>query len=232
MFIKLRVECLKAVSFAISKESTRYYLQGVCFDKQGVLVATDGYRLAAIRPKQGLGAWCSDNFILPADTIKKILSVKTTMKKAALYFGIDTETKIASVFHEEGKGNRLTLASFSFYFIDGTFPDWRRAIPTAENFNRSEKSTGLNAQGFNSKYLGDFSAFGKSVNVFMNTDPQAPCVFRANEAAYEALGVLMPIRVDDFFDVVPIWAVKATLPAASESETAPDSEKGASCVEY
>lgn len=203
--ITINTSSLKACAFAMSKEKCRYYLNGVYFD-DGILVATDGHKLAAIKP----ATWESEkgeSFILPSDTVAKIIAVKPHSKKMPpLLVTFDTETKIARVHHTDKEGNEMPLAAFPYKPIDGTFPSWRRVIPSSENFQRGEeKESNLNAAGFNSEYLGMFKAFGKSVKMFLNLSPAEPCIFRARNDEFEALGLLMPMRVDEFSDVVPSW---------------------------
>lgn len=112
---------LSAVSFAISTEETRYYLNGVFFHPApcGVLlVATDGHRLAKRAVPISTGA--------PSDMPGVIIPRKTVGVLAALLPADGDVTIDVSdariTFHMEGK--RL-----SSKLIDGTFPDYQRVIP-------------------------------------------------------------------------------------------------------
>ncbi|TCR07232.1 DNA polymerase III subunit beta [Neorhizobium sp. JUb45] len=101
------------VSFAISTEETRYYLNGAFFHSEegarSVAVATDGHRLARNRGPE-LPAFAG--IIVPRKTVG--LLPKGSAKVSV------SDTKI-----------RIESAGFLMVskLIDGTFPDYRRVIP-------------------------------------------------------------------------------------------------------
>lgn len=100
------------VSFAISTEETRYYLNGIFFhvvDGIGVAVATDGHRLARNR-----GPELPDfaGIIVPRKTVGLLPKGSVNVSVS------DTKIRIQSA--------DLTLVS---KLIDGTFPDYVRVIP-------------------------------------------------------------------------------------------------------
>lgn len=192
-------KCLKAVQPFISKEETRYYLNGIGIDPSGVLIATDGHRLGAIKPVEFFGK--CDMFILPADSIKKILSVKPDTKHLPLYVTLDPVAKTATIHHGATADNRMVLASFPMTPIDGTFPDWRRVIPKDEAFEKPAHA------GFNANYLSAFASLGEHLKLKLNSDPKGPSVMQGNTSEWEALGVLMPMRTDDFA-TLPAWVKK------------------------
>jgi len=209
--VTIRVEVLKAVAPFISKEETRYYLRGAFFSK-GLVVTTDGHRLAALNPVNDPNDWAAESpdFILPEETIKKIMSVKPSGKYAKLFVALDTKTNIATVFEKDKDNNRDTKAAFPYEPIDGTYPDFRRVIPKPENFlfprNLIKEGGTEIKQGFNSKYLGEFSSFGKEVTLYMNIEQYAPCLFRAKTEIFDAVGVLMPMRVSYHEGaIIPDW---------------------------
>lgn len=100
------------VSFAISTEETRFYLNGIFLhvvDGVGVAVATDGHRLARNRgPELPVFA----GIIVPRKTVS--LLPKGTAKVSV------SETKICI------ETTDLLIVS---KLIDGTFPDYERVIP-------------------------------------------------------------------------------------------------------
>ncbi|MBZ9852839.1 DNA polymerase III subunit beta [Mesorhizobium sp. CA13] len=111
---------LATVSFAISSEETRYYLNGIHWhvDEHLHAVATDGHRLAKFTAQAPQGAAGMPAIIIPrhtVDLIGKILEDKRPVKVEV------SDTRI-----------RLTSGSVSLVskLIDGTFPDYRRVIPT------------------------------------------------------------------------------------------------------
>ncbi|MBM2575857.1 DNA polymerase III subunit beta [Jannaschia sp. Os4] len=113
--------------FAISTEETRYYLNGVYLhvaegaDGQVLrAVATDGHRLARIDAEVPEGAEGMPGVIVPRKTVgelKKLLEDDEAQIEVSV-----AETKIRF------KTTGIVLTS---KVIDGTFPDYARVIPTA-----------------------------------------------------------------------------------------------------
>ena len=129
---ELPAETLKQIidktRFAISTEETRYYLNGIFFhvsdDPQPVLkaAATDGHRLARVTVPRPDGAEGMPDIIVPRKCIgelRKLLeevegSVAISLSATKIRFGLG--------------GAVLTSK-----LIDGTFPDYSRVIPTAND---------------------------------------------------------------------------------------------------
>jgi len=120
---------IEKTQFAISTEETRYYLNGIYFHVmesggKSVLraVATDGHRLARVEtdaPGQALGM---PGVIIPRKAVAEIIKL---VDDAGDDVGIElSSTKI-----------RLTLGSvvLTSKLIDGTFPDYQRVIPAAND---------------------------------------------------------------------------------------------------
>jgi DNA polymerase-3 subunit beta len=115
--------------FAISTEETRYYLNGIYFHVVGEgsaarlrAVATDGHRLAKAEIAAPEGSAGMPGVIVPRKTvgeIQKLLEDPATEVKVAL-----SEAKI-----------RLTIGDvvLTSKLIDGTFPDYERVIPKAND---------------------------------------------------------------------------------------------------
>lgn len=125
---------LRAVSFAISTEETRYYLNGVHMHpvEGGVmLVATDGHRLAKrFLPVQGV-ADDMPGIIIPRKTvgiIDKVLPKSGTVSIAI------SKSKIALTAGVVRVVSKL---------IDGTFPDYRRVVPQSGPQQAEIDSTAL-----------------------------------------------------------------------------------------
>lgn len=104
------------VAFAISTEETRYYLNGVFFhgvDGKTIAVATDGHRLG-----RHIAAATEDfpGIIVPRKTVglfpKGMVAVSVSENKIRI------------------EATDFTLVS---KLIDGTFPDYQRVIPTAND---------------------------------------------------------------------------------------------------
>jgi len=115
--------------FAISTEETRYYLNGIhlhATTSEGVpvlrAVATDGHRLARCEVPLPEGAAGMPGIIVPRKTVAEL-------RKLVDETGMDvtvslSESKIRFAFDD------LVLVS---KLIDGTFPDYERVIPTAND---------------------------------------------------------------------------------------------------
>jgi len=114
--------------FAISTEETRYYLNGIFLhvsdEAQPVLkaAATDGHRLARVTVPRPAGAEGMPDVIIPRKCVaelRKLLdevdgTVQISMSETKIRFGLGT-------------------AVLTSKLIDGTFPDYSRVIPTAND---------------------------------------------------------------------------------------------------
>lgn len=115
--------------FAISTEETRYYLNGIYLhetkaDDMAVLraVATDGHRLAQVQMPLPEGAADMPAVIVPrkaVSEIRKLLSETDGDVQVGL-----SESKLRVAFDDTVLTTKL---------IDGTFPDYERVIPTAND---------------------------------------------------------------------------------------------------
>jgi DNA polymerase-3 subunit beta len=114
--------------FAISTEETRYYLNGIFIhvsdEAQPVLkaAATDGHRLARVTVPRPEGAAGMPDVIIPRKCVaelRKLLdevdgTVQVSLSESKVRFG-------------------LGAAILTSKLIDGTFPDYSRVIPTAND---------------------------------------------------------------------------------------------------
>ncbi|HUG45082.1 MAG TPA: DNA polymerase III subunit beta [Sphingomicrobium sp.] len=111
--------------FAISSEETRYYLMGIFLhvaDDQLKAAATDGHRLARIVLPKPDGADGMPDVIVPRKCVaelRKLLdelegTVEITLSPTKIRFGLGS-------------------AVLTSKLIDGTFPDYNRVIPTAND---------------------------------------------------------------------------------------------------
>jgi DNA polymerase-3 subunit beta len=124
--------------FAISTEETRYYLNGIYVhvsdEAQPVLkaAATDGHRLARVTVPRPEGAQGMPGVIIPRKCVgelRKLLDEVDGTVQVAL-----SDSKIRF-----GLGNAVLTSKL----IDGTFPDYTRVIPTA-----NDKLLKLDPRGF------------------------------------------------------------------------------------
>ncbi len=121
------VTLIDKTRFAISTEETRYYLNGIFFHAPagaGTLraVATDGHRLARVEIPLPAGAEGMPDIIIPRKCVaevRKLLDERDGEVEIAL-----SAAKIRF---------RIGAAILTSKLIDGTFPDYSRVIPTAND---------------------------------------------------------------------------------------------------
>jgi DNA polymerase-3 subunit beta len=120
-------EMIQQTIFAVSDDETRYFMNGVYFEKgedQLVMVATDGRRLAYIS-KEAAGVKDFKGIIIPP----KILNIIT--KRAGDEGMISLSITDRTIFVQFGS---YRLSSI---LIEGQFPNYRRVIPEKQNFSFS-----------------------------------------------------------------------------------------------
>jgi len=131
-------QIIDKTKFAISTEETRYYLNGIYLhvsdEAQPVLkaAATDGHRLARVTVPRPDGAQGMPGVIIPRKCVvelRKLLdevdgTVQVSLSDSKIRFGL---------------GNAVLTSKL----IDGTFPDYSRVIPTA-----NDKLLKLDPRGF------------------------------------------------------------------------------------
>lgn len=164
--ITIPTDLLKAAAVCASTDQHRYYLNGVFVDPHGYLVSTDGHRLFCAQID--LDTAHPVGTIIPNDAIKKAL---TGFKDVIITL---TPNRLGDTLYTP---------------VDGTFPDWRRVVPT--------DVSGAIAQ-FDPAYVGDFGKVAKILGdkkgaprIWHNGDSPAGIEF-TREGCF---GVLMPMRV-------------------------------------
>lgn len=110
---------LARVAPAMSKEETRYYLNGVFFEFKGglKLTAVDGHKLLHFAPEDSVDYPEIEPFILPRETVNHICAVK-----CGVWFMKATKTRVE--FRDSVSG--VVIRS---KFVDGSFPEYTRVIP-------------------------------------------------------------------------------------------------------
>jgi DNA polymerase III sliding clamp (beta) subunit (PCNA family) len=203
MHFEIDLRAIKACSFAMSSEETRYYLKGVCLEitaAHGVVaIATDGHRLIAMQSAPGNGGVVPGfnmpehlEIIIPADTVKRI-KINKRYSDGILRQVSDTQWQI----EHDGQ-------IWAFTPIDGAFPAWRRVLP-------KHQTPGDRAH-FNPDYLADMQKAGeiyaKGVDAAIITDGGNPAWCRWDSADVPGFGVVMPKRLlaDAFTMNPPSWA--------------------------
>jgi DNA polymerase III subunit beta len=120
---------IERTQFAISTEETRYYLNGIYFHVLGDggaarlrAVATDGHRLAKAEVSAPEGSTGMPGVIVPRKTVGEIQKLLEDPESEVTVALSDTKLRLTV--------GKLLLTS---KLIDGTFPDYERVIPKAND---------------------------------------------------------------------------------------------------
>ena len=111
--------------FAISSEETRYYLMGIFLhiaDDQLKAAATDGHRLARIVLPKPDGADGMPDVIIPRKCVAELRKLLEEVEGTV-------EVSLSPTKIRFGLGSAVLTSKL----IDGTFPDYNRVIPTAND---------------------------------------------------------------------------------------------------
>jgi DNA polymerase-3 subunit beta len=195
MKITVQHDTIKALLLIAPKADIRYYLNGVCVDvRQGqvTLVATDGHRLLAVPvTADDVESAIDGQYIIPRDVLDAVKPVKIPRSDT-----LPLTIEIADA--------RITITGATTATsptVDGRFPDWRRVTPTSANNEPAQ---------YQPEYIG---AFGKVGELFGGKNVKCVIHYNGMSAALvtfptsEALGVIMPLRVDsDKHPGLPAWA--------------------------
>jgi hypothetical protein len=170
-------DLLKAALVCASSEESRYYLRGVHLAITGHLVTTDGHRMFVGR----LAERPTIDVIVPYDAVQVALKMAGARVK---------EIEIDLV------GNRI--GQIQYTPVDGTFPDWRRVVPTGEETpsNNPELNDGPEHVHFEHTYIGDLAKMGKLLGGASMLHPTSASngALVTFGARADCFGVLMPKR--------------------------------------
>lgn len=199
----------------ISSEETRYYLNGVYIEPHPdggvIMAASDGHVLAAVRDKtahiSGDGGWiCS----VPKGPFITALKRKSA---GTLHF-VDSSVYLTDAIlgqdatDPEFDPTIITAQHNAIAYarpVDGTFPEWRRLIPSA----KADASTRIVLNGKH------FDRFNKAVaalaedgtpelSIAMPRDMQSPIVIQSGRAK-DFFGLVMPMREQEKAEPNPEW---------------------------
>jgi len=173
----IATDLIKAALVCASSEETRYYLRGVHLATTGHMVTADSYRMFVARLAERPAA----DVIVPCDAVAAALKLAGARCK-------DIEIDLAA--HRIGP--------IQYTPVDGTFPDWRAAVPTGEETpsNMPELNDGPDHVHFNHAYIGDMAKMGKILGGASMLHPRSashPCLVTFGVRA-DCFGVLMPMR--------------------------------------
>ena len=194
---EVKTELLKSALLFSSKEKSRYYLNGVYFEKTeaGVaMITTDGHRMFVAKIEVDDACSNFEPFIVPNEIIKQVL----------------TGHKGTTVLINEWD---KIIGNIHFAPIDGTFPNWRRVLVT-------EPVSDEPAQ-FNPVYIGDIGKVNKLLKtqstIHYNGIKPAPITFTSRDDCFL---ILMPMKCEK--SVEPITTIKDIAGVFIETTSEPD----------
>ena len=192
MRLKLDPHKLYVASLFAGKGDVRYYLNGVCIEKHPVegayLIGTNGHTLCALYDQTAIVEMDQQEIILPIES-----KIQTKLKHAKA----ETATFYGSQLHVLQE-NSSTPDIFVTSAIDGTFPNWRRVLPSEIDVNNSQEKLGV----YNTDYLANFTLLSKVLGKF----PRVRLFNPANENGPlvgvlpdwpQSLIVIMPMLAED-----------------------------------
>lgn len=178
MFIA--TDLLKAALVCASSEETRYYFRGVHLATSGHMVTTDGHRMFVARLAERPAA----DVIVP-------------------YADVQAALKLAGARAQDIDVTADRIGQIQFTPIDGTFPEWRRVVPTGEETPSTKPGANDGAEHvhFNHAFIGDMAKMatilcGKGTigqSVLHPVSASHPCLVTFGERE-DCLAVLMPVR--------------------------------------
>ena len=118
-------QIIEKTRFAISSEETRYYLMGIFLhivDDQLRAAATDGHRLARVTVAKPDGADGMPDVIIPRKAVAELYRLLEELEGTV-------EISLSPTNVRFGLGSAVLTSKL----IDGTFPDYNRVIPTAND---------------------------------------------------------------------------------------------------
>lgn len=198
----LNADLFRIVAGFVSKEETRYYLQGVQVERHpvrgAILVATDGHRALVMHDEDAV---LSTDFPeygyivkLDAATLKACKPNRKDNGTRRLVANSSDTTQPLTVTLDDSP-----VAIAPNWRIDGSFPDWRRIVPNP-NFTASD-TIALDAS-----YLATFGAAAKELTGYAKVaiTGAADCPLLVTFTDDRAFGVIMPLRWSSS-DRVPAW---------------------------
>ena len=208
------IEMISQTIFAVSNDEARYFMNGVCFEKNedGILmVATDGKRLAYINKKVEGAIPDFEQVIVPP----KILGL---VKKLASGEGV-----ISIAITDKNIFIEFDSQKLSSSLIEGPFPKYQRVIPekqeynisiVREEFNDALKRVSLMAERSKRVYMDiapNIILLRTDVSEIGTASEEIPCKYEGPEVtvALNVMYISDPLRVIDT-DEISIQFTEAT----------------------
>jgi DNA polymerase-3 subunit beta len=204
---------LKAASRFMAVKDIRYYLCGLLIESNPMesrIIATDGHILIVNRCDAKDDNAGNFTGIIPADTVKTILSWKPPYKNAGdnIPIVITAPDDAAGEHRVEWCGNAAV-----FKLIDAKFPDYRRIIP--------ESASG-DAAFYNPDYL---VKVARAADDYGRKDSRFVLKYNGDSAGVAVINndcfvVIMPMRQDQADISAALWAKAAMQPDAAPQSIA------------
>ena len=196
---QINLRAIKACSYAMSTEATRYYLNGVALEMSAdhvIAIATDNHRMIVMRAGDGIpGMTGREILIIPADTVKKI-KIKGGVSDAWLEKIEQNATMKTGLW-----AIKYGTETYAFNPVDGTFPEmWRNVCP--RHIKQGEIAQ------FNPGYLEDMakaqSVYWKTQIITVIHNGTGPAWVRFSPDV-QGFGVIMPVRAENEMEI-PDWS--------------------------
>lgn len=222
-----------ALKFA-STEETRYYLNGVFFDRDRI-VGTNGHVLAMIKPDNFKVDVPFEPFIMPAAVLNQLIAIQRAEFFKSNPCGYNHEyDEEESYCHPAGMADRVIMIDTVANEISMLPQPWLTADLEEWESNKNFYETVTlkykpmdgtypdyarvipdptgweelphQPTDFNPEYVARFATFGKYCTFHMSPVNTEPSIIRAknNEYDFEALGVIMPAKADKL-PALPSW---------------------------
>lgn len=206
MIRNVSADLFRIVAAYRSSDDSRSYLHGVYVQPHpcggAYLVATDGHRMLVV---YDASAECTEAAIIacPSDLLRAAKSkpVRQRRRGTAAQDGEPMGPRMLAVIEDQAI---ISCDGFEVHrggapaVIDGTFPDWRRTVPTIDAVPAAERSL---SPAFAPAYLEAFGETGRALSEHFDTSAPVRIVSCGQSAALvlfdncrEAFGVLMPMR--------------------------------------
>ena len=187
--MRISAQAISRAAYAMSTEKTRYYLCGVHVealpDGGAVAVATDGHILIAARDLEGGAAYLPENNVLRLDPgLLKALRVPRGIDERILTMDASGELRVT-------QGDVVQHIQPGDARIDGTFPDWRRALPK-ERPTRAGDGAAFDARLLTT--LGKALNDGTTTKALKLTGDDAASPHWAVGSCVDTVGICMPLR--------------------------------------
>lgn len=216
--IKVRTNLFRAAAMCISREATRYYLNGVYIEphheKGALLVATDGHRLLAAYDDEAV----CDKAAIVSPTMLKMAERLWIDPSKAKERDVDDDDEWDTeldprkpppellIVDDQGRMELGAIKSTESVIIDGKFPDWRRVFPTLSVERPPLPILNINLAIDFGMIAGLLRPGQRAVQFVSGADGNGPALVLFPNVA-NAFGILMPMKGDAQPAEIPQWAL-------------------------